>query len=83
MCPQLHRIAEQHPELIPIFVTYCRSLVYDSRIWQLSHQVQWEVYQTLKSLSLSELEWSDVWLLCVLPQHPLPLKKLLAMPSHS
>jgi hypothetical protein len=56
----LRSIAARYPELIPILLSYRPALAHDTSTWDLPGHTQWQVYEVLDRLSLSQKEWSEV-----------------------
>jgi hypothetical protein len=56
----LRPICAGHQELIPVLLSHRPALAQDVSTWQLPGHTQWQVYEVLDRLSLSQKEWSAV-----------------------
>jgi hypothetical protein len=56
----LRDVAGAHRELVPIIVKLNHALAYHSDVWSLDGYLQSQVYETLTSASLSEVEWGKI-----------------------
>ena len=56
----LRAIAEGHGELVPLVIRHNPALAFEIDTWKLGGHIQAQVYKTLTTLSLSQVEWGRI-----------------------
>lgn len=59
-CAALKYISERHDELVPMIISHHPALAFEVDTWNLQGQVQSQIYEALKRLSLNEEEWGKI-----------------------